>query len=210
MSSLYEANRPDTFDALVGQERACKVLSRLSLGGRAFWITGSSGTGKTTLARIIASKVAESWSTYETDGERFGPGELTELEAGCRFRPLGRGIAWIVDEAHRLKPSAIARLLTILEWLPEWVSIVFTTTSEAQESLFDGKLDASPLLSRCLPIKLARRGLKKPFAIRCREIAIAAGLDGKPIGDYEKLAVRCKNNLRAMLQEVEIGSMRES
>ena len=61
--SLYETSRPATFDAVVGQERAVKVRSRLSLGGRAFWITGSSGTGKTTLARIIAGQVAEGWST---------------------------------------------------------------------------------------------------------------------------------------------------
>jgi len=205
--NLYETHRPTNFSDIVGQERACTVLSRLSLGGRAYWITGSSGTGKTTIARIIASKVAADWATYETDGERLGMAELTEMEAGCRFRPLGKGIAWIVDEAHRLKPAVIARLLTILERLPEWVTVVFTTTSEAQESLFEGKLDSAPLLSRCLPIRLARRGLKKPFAARCREIAIGAGLDGKPVAEYEKLAVKCHNNLRAMLQEVEMGGM---
>jgi hypothetical protein len=47
----------------------------------------------------------------------------------------------------------------------------------------------------------------RAFARRARQIAEAEGLDGEPMGDYLKLARACKNNLREMLQRVEIGQI---
>lgn len=55
---LTEKYRPQSFDAVIGQDKAVRVLSRFAdnggFGGHAFYITGKSGTGKTTLARLIA------------------------------------------------------------------------------------------------------------------------------------------------------------
>ncbi|MHC4200042.1 MAG: hypothetical protein ACYSU0_08635 [Planctomycetota bacterium] len=80
---------------------------------------------------------------------------------------------------------------------------------DGQESLFEEQLDAGPLLSRCVPLALARRDLSKPFAARVREIATKEGLNGKPVGAYIRLAQTHRNNMRAMLQSVEAGEMLE-
>jgi len=86
---------------------------------------------------------------------------------------------------------------------------LFTTTVDGQESLFDEQIDAHPLLSRRQEIPLARRDLAKAFAERAKSIAQTEGLDGKPIDAYVKVVQKYRNNLRAVLQEVEAGAMME-
>ena len=83
MNPLHEQYRPTTWDDVIGQDRAIakiRTVARRGLGGRAFWIAGQSGTGKTTIARLIASDVASDLCTEELDATDLTPAALRDIE----------------------------------------------------------------------------------------------------------------------------------
>ncbi len=209
---LYEKYRPSTFDDVLGQDRAVKKIKLLldrSWGGRAWWISGASGTGKTTLARIIAAQGADDLYVQEFDSaDAMSVSAIDQLEQNMHYLAPGKGgRAYIINEAHGLRKPIIRRLLGLLERIPSHVCIVFTTTKTGESSLFDDQIDAHPLLSRCAKIELTNQGLAKAFAEHCRQIAENENLNGKPLQAYIKLAQNCKNNCRQMLMAIETGDM---
>ena len=212
MQSLFEKYRPRGWGEVIGQDKAVKRLemlqSRGQLAGRAYWISGKSGTGKTTLGRIIAGKLSDSWNTTEIDAGQLTLKGIAEMRENQAYRPMTCPCrAYIVNEAHGLRKDVIRALLVLLEELAPYTVIVCTTTVDGQMSFEDANIDAGPLLSRCISIELSQRGLAKAFAARVREIAIAESLDGLPIERYVRLANDNQSNFRAMLQAVESGVM---
>ena len=209
---LFEQYRPRSLEEVVGQSKACAVVGRLverGLGGRAVWLSGASGTGKTTLARIIAASVADDMFVREYDtADALTLSELGDIESSMYLTAWGKaGRAFIINEAHGLREQAVRKLLGMLERIPAHVVFVFTTTKEGEDALFGDTIDASPLLSRCIRVALTNQGLAQAFAQRVHDAATAEGLNGRPIADYIKLAQKCKNNCRAMFMEVEGGAM---
>lgn len=215
---LYERVRPRAFEAVVGQDKAVALLRRMGdagHGGRAYWISGPTGVGKTTLARIVAashcgeSGVVELDSADDVDG-----GQLDNIDAALCFRPLWverERRCWIINEAHGLRPSAIRRLLGIIERMGRdadgRVCLIFTTTNVAEEGVFGNQIDAGPLLGRCTYVRLTNQGLAKAGASLVRRVAMEHGLDGQPESAYVKLMQECGNSIRKALVRVEEGYM---
>lgn len=214
--NLAEQYRPSTFAEVVGQDRAIaeiQAVSKRGWGGRAWWITGASGTGKSTLARIVATEGADPFNVEEIDAGALTPAALHDLEESMRFRGFGAkpGKAYIVNEAHGLRRDTIRLLLVVLERLPAHCCFIFTTTKAGQESLFEDDVsgDASPLLSRCTEITLDNGDATQlAFAKRALEIARREGCDGLPLCVYKSAVAKAKGNMRAVLQRVESGAFK--
>jgi DNA polymerase III delta prime subunit len=211
---LYELARPATLDDVVGQSKAISALRARfnrygTYAGKAYWISGSSGTGKTTIARILAESVAEPICTVEYgSGRELTTDIVKDIAKTLTYKGFGKGgRAIIVNEAHHLTEPVIKLLLGIIEPPPPHAVWIFTTTRDGDE-LFEDGIDAGPFGSRVTRINLTNQGLSKAFAERSQLVAIQHGLDGgADLAQYEKLAKRCKNNLREMLELIEDGCM---
>ncbi len=209
---LYELHRPQNLDQILGQSKAVDQVKRLckaGIGGRAIWLSGPSGTGKTTLARIIAATIADDMGIVEYDSaDCLTTAELDSIERTMPLYAFGKGgRVFIVNEAHGLRKAIIRRFLGILERLPDHCTVIFTTTRQGESKLFDDNIDAGPLLSRCHIVNLTSQGLGPVFASHCMKIATAHGLNGRTLSAYIRLAQTCRNNCRQMLQEIESGKM---
>lgn len=216
---LPEKYRPTKWGAVAGQDRIVKQLrewrSRGGLGGKAYWLSGKKGTGKTTIARLIASTGCEPWNTEEMDAAELTAEKFRDIEALMRYRGIcsdGRdGRAWIINEAHGLNVSQVRKLLTLLEptgGLPAHVVFVFTTSVAGQRGLFLKCPDAPPLFERCVDLTLETNGLAVAGgAIRLKWIARKEGLDGQPLEKYEELLSASDGSMRLALQKIQAGAM---
>lgn len=217
--NLSEKYRPKTFDQVVGQDKAVKVLKSIAnradnpeypFGGHAIYITGKSGTGKSTIGKIIASTMATSFTTTTTTGRELSQKMLYDLRdkwQGPAFIEKPDGWALIIEEAHGLSAPVTEILLNLMEPVKPWVVMIFTTTADTDDMLGDSQVYTKPFLSRCIRLKLSQRDLCPDFARRAKEIAEIEGLDGKPISSYVELVKQSGNNLRMVLSQIESGYM---
>ncbi len=147
--------RPQSFAELIGQEHVRTTLENAISQKRiahGYIFSGQRGTGKTTVARILARclnciegptikpcgkcasclevTAGNAVDVIEIDAaSNRGINEMRELRENVRYRPArDRYKIFIVDEAHQITNEAFNALLKTLEEPPEWVVFVLCTT----------------------------------------------------------------------------------
>ncbi len=153
--ALYRRYRPQTFAQVVGQEPVTRTLRNAIANGQvahAYLLSGTRGTGKTSIARLIAKAVncREAKDAEPCDAcascvaireGRFldlieidaasnrGIDEMRDLREKVRFAPSdGQYKVYVIDEAHQLTNEAFNALLKTLEEPPAHVIFVLATT----------------------------------------------------------------------------------
>lgn len=139
MTTLHVKYRPTTFSGVIGQDEVVRSLKKVLAKGlsRAFLFSGPSGTGKTTLARIVAAQVGCSPQDIRL-GEHdaatnTGIDAMRAIQEMLEYRPISGGVrALIIDECQSLSKPAWQSLLKTLEEPPEWGYWFLCTTEPAR------------------------------------------------------------------------------
>lgn len=172
--ALYRTERPETFDEVIGQEHIVRVLKNQIANntvGHAYLFCGTRGTGKTTMARLLAKAV-----NCTSDGERpcgccdnclsikdgsfidmieidaasnNGVESVREIRDSVNYpASIGRRKVYIIDEVHMLSTAAFNALLKTLEEPPEGIMFILATT--------DPQKLPQTILSRCMRFNFRR------------------------------------------------------
>ncbi len=132
--ALYRKYRPRKFEEVLGQDHITAILKNAVKLGRishAYLFSGPRGTGKTSVARILAKEAGCSdVDLMEIDAASSrGIDEIRALREGVRSSPFqGEVKVYIIDEAHMLTKDACNALLKTLEEPPKHVIFILATT----------------------------------------------------------------------------------
>jgi DNA polymerase-3 subunit gamma/tau len=167
--SLYLKYRPTDLNQVKGNSDVLKTLGSLLEKGKdcphTFLLHGPTGCGKTTIARIIATKLnCIGQDLYELDSAHFrGIDTVREVRKMSKLKAIeGATRVWIIDECHKMTNDAQNALLKILEDTPAHVYFVLCTT-EPQKLLSTIKGRCSQFQVVPLP-ETQMKGLLKKIA----------------------------------------------
>ena len=194
-TALYRKFRPSTFEDVKGQDHIVTTLKnqiRADRIGHAYLFCGTRGTGKTTIAKILARSVncehpvdgrpcnecptckailaGVSTNVIEIDAaSNNGVDNIREIREEVAYRPTqGRYKVYIIDEVHMLSTGAFNALLKTLEEPPSYVIFILATTEA-------NKIPVT-ILSRCQRYDF-RRITIDTIAARLSELMEKEGVD---------------------------------
>ena len=197
--ALYRKWRPQTFSEVSGQEHVLQTLRNAIASGRiahAYLFSGPRGTGKTTMARLVAKAVNCTnpdltqrpdntcpICTAISDGRLLdlieldaasnrGIDEIRDLRDKINFAPgQARYKVYIIDEVHMLTEPAFNALLKTLEEPPPHAIFVLATT--------DPQKVPATIVSRCQPFAFRRLTLSE-IVSRLQHLVDEEGLHAEP------------------------------
>lgn len=135
--SLYRTYRPKNMDEVVGQAQA-KATLQAKLDSdtmpNVVLLSGSSGTGKTTLARIVAEELGCTGTNLveRNCADVRGIDSVRDIDDVVRLAPMGgKCRVWILDEVHQLPKTTQSAFLKVLEDTPPRAYFLLCTTDLA-------------------------------------------------------------------------------
>jgi DNA polymerase III gamma/tau subunit len=133
--SLYQKYRPKDLSQVKGNRSTVTTLRRMlkdkETMPHVFLFHGKTGTGKTTLARILTSELGCTGSNInEIDSAQFrGIDTVRDIRKNSQFATLGGGSkVYIIDEVHKMTGDAQNAFLKILEDTPKHLFFILCTT----------------------------------------------------------------------------------
>lgn len=200
MTSLYEKYRPQKLSDMIGTitRQKCKVIEeRLKAGtlSRAILLVGTTGSGKTTIARIIGKS---STIMPDLDYQEYNMSDLTGIDdvrriaEGMSTAGSGGEKTYVFDEAHNMSKQAQDCMLKYAEGVRKGLRLIFCTDSPE-------KLDKA-LVGRLTQYELAR----PENSVMAEFIRNVANKEGIKIDDAAVIALcKASNDMRKLLNNLE-------
>ncbi len=197
--SLYLKHRPADFSQVIGNTEVIQSIENMlkkENHPHVYLLTGETGCGKTTIARIMAGLVdSKGMDLKEMNSADFrGIDSIREIIKTCQLRPIeSKARVWIIDECHKLTNDAQNAFLKVLEDTPKHVYFILCTT-EPNKLL-------STIKNRCNQFTVSLLTEKEMFRLLRKVVKVEGDEVEKEV--LEQIASDSLGHPRAALQVLE-------